>query len=350
MKHRWVNLFSIFIVLCLIGCHKNAREEHSVKPELPSTVSEVQESDIHEIPMKGLIARDRAEISGMAWCGDNLILLPQYPHRFSDKGNFVFSIPEYSIRSFLKGSSEDEIDPDLIPFDTGDLDAIEGFEGYEAIAFDGEKFFVTIEAREGNGMMGYLVGGEVQGDCSGLTVYPDSLASITPQADLDNMSDETLIIYQDQIYTLYEANGANINPWAVAHIFTPSLEPISTKSMANVEYRITDATVTDDDGVFWAINYFYPGDTKLQPALDQVAINYGVGVSHNGSDPVERLLAFRVREDGIELVDREPIYLELLVEEARNWEGLVKFGKGFLLVTDKFPTTILAYVEEVGSD
>jgi len=351
MKRRAVILYLFVIGFCLVGCHNNALGVQPVKPDLPSSVSVIQESTVQVIPLDGLIAEARAEISGMAWCGVNLILLPQYPHRFSDEGNFVFSIPEFSIESFLVGTDSDKIDPDLIPFDMGNLDEmIEGFEGFEAIAFDGEQFFVTIEARQRNGMMGYMVQGNVVRDCSRLTVNPDSLVSITPQADLDNMSDEALITYQDQVYSLYEANGTNINPGAVAHVFTPSLERISTISMVNVEYRITDATVTNGEGVFWAINYYYPGDTKLQPALDQVAINYGVGVLHNSSDSVEHLLAFSIQEDGIELVDREPIYMALLDEEARNWEGLVKFGEGFLLVTDKFTTTILAYVEEVGSD
>jgi hypothetical protein len=59
------------------------------------------------------------------------------------------------------------------------------------------------------------------------------------------------------------------------------------------------------------------------------------------------LIEFRIDKDDVNLIDQAPIYLELLDEDSRNWEGIVRYGDGFLLVTDKFPTTILAYVEPV---
>ena len=61
---------------------------------------------------------------------------------------------------------------------------------------------------------------------------------------------------------------------------------------------------------------------------------------------VERLLAFQFTEDGIVLAPLAPIQLQLLPDdEARNWEGIARLDeRGFLLVTDKFPETILAFV------
>jgi hypothetical protein len=72
-----------------------------------------------------------------------------------------------------------------------------------------------------------------------------------------------------------------------------------------------------------------------------------VGITHQEAEPVERLLKFRIDNDKIELVERPAIYLELLEGDSRNWEGIVAYGDGFLLVTDRFPTTILAYIEAV---
>ena len=61
--------------------------------------------------------------------------------------------------------------------------------------------------------------------------------------------------------------------------------------------------------------------------------------------PVARLLEFELTETGIELADRPPIQLELHPLELRNWEGIVRLeDRGFLLVTDKFPETILGFV------
>jgi hypothetical protein len=76
---------------------------------------------------------------------------------------------------------------------------------------------------------------------------------------------------------------------------------------------------------------------------------YGIGLTHQEQDQVERLLAFVIEEDGIKLVDQAPIYLEISGDEARNWEGIVRYKHGFLLVTDKYPSTILAYVENINA-
>lgn len=40
-----------------------------------------------------------------------------------------------------------------------------------------------------------------------------------------------------------------------------------------------------------------------------------------------------------------PIQLQLIDGVSRNWEGLVRLDeRGFLLITDEFPETILAFV------
>ena len=93
---------------------------------------------------------------------------------------------------------------------------------------------------------------------------------------------------------------------------------------------------------FWGINYFFPGDTDLLPSIDPIADVYGK--SNAGFEHVERLVKFEYSEDGITLAKAAPILL-VLTEDARNWEGLVVLDdRGFLLATDKFPTTILGFV------
>jgi hypothetical protein len=174
------------------------------------------------------------------------------------------------------------------------------------------------------------------------------MVSIPPQADIGNISHETLFIYQEELYAIYEANGTNVNPDPEAHVFDLSLESHRTIELPNIEYRLTDAAQPDESGEFWAINYYFPGDASdLEPAPDQIAIEYGVGISHQNAEPVERLIKFRIDNNFVQFIDQEPIYLELLEDDARNWEGIVRYREGFLLVTDKFPTTILAYVEFV---
>jgi hypothetical protein len=343
--YGWL-ILSFFV--SLIGC----TPKPTISPTLtltPVPVDTLDESSVELVTLLGQVTEPRAEISGMAWCRDHLILLPQYPGQYrTDATGFVFSIPRDQISDYLNISSESGIKPDMIPFDQGGLDqSVAGFEGFESIAFFEEHFFVSIESRQGGGMMGYLVKGVVQGDCEALAVDPDSIIEVAPQADLDNMSDETLMIYQDQLFSIYEANGENVNPDPIAHVFDLGLDYIEVRPLPNIEYRITDATDVDEDGKFWAINYFFPGDgKKLKPAIDQIAMEFGLGDSHMGAEGVERIIAMQITDGGIILIDETPIYIELS-GESRNWEGIVRFENGFLIVTDKFPTTLLAFVEDI---
>ena len=113
-----------------------------------------------------------------------------------------------------------------------------------------------------------------------------------------------------------------------------------------IEYRLTDATETDGEGRFWMINYLKDGGVKkLDPAPDELAAQYGLGLTHAEAQAVERLVEFQVTEEGVVRTHTPPIQLQLLDDQSRNWEGIVRLGqRGFLLMTDKYPETILGFV------
>ena len=346
-------LYAVLLSLTfLISCQVVKLESFSsVKPTNPASIELLPESKVQEITLVGPASESRAEISGMAWCGDNLVLLPQYPSIFGeDDSANVFNIPQENLDDYFSGEVPEGLAPELIPFDTGGLEqTLTGFEGYEGIVFNGSEVYVTIEARQWDGMMGYLVKGEVVGDCDGFILDPKSVIPLEPQVDISNMSHEALVIYQNQLYVIFEANGNNVNPNPVAHVFDFSLESHTTVDLPNIEYRLPAAAMPDETGAFWAVNYFFPGEASdLEPAVDQIGLDYGIGFSHYDANPVERLVKFRIDDNSVQLVDQPPIYLELMDGGSRNWEGVVQYGHGFLLVTDKFPTTILAYVEAEG--
>lgn len=285
----------------------------------------------------------------MAWCGDQLILLPQFPDQFQADGvGRVFSIDKATLSAYLDGASAAPIEPEQIVFDTDGLPkALSGFEGFEAIAFDQDVVYVTVETRQSGGMLGYILRGAVSGDCSEIVLDPESRQEIPPQANLSNMTDETIVISGQKVYTFYEANGIHVNPESLAHVFDLDLTPLGTVEFPNIEYRVTDGTAAAEDGSFWVFNYFYPGDTKLKPGDDQIALSYGIGQTHQTAEQVERIVEMQVTASGIVLLDVAPIYLQLESEESFNWEGLVRMGEGFLIVTDEYPTTILGYVSGV---
>ncbi len=303
------------------------------------------------IPLAGPISSRDAEISGMAWTDDHLILLPQYPDRFTSPtpaDGAVFLLPKSKILAFIAGEISGPLTPTAIPFYAPNLrQRIPGFEGFESVVTIGDKIFMTIEARQPGGMLGYLIGGTIAPDLSAIYVDTDNLAAIDQPVALENMADESLLSADENLISLYEANGLNVNEQPVAHVFNTALMSLGTLTFPNIEYRITDATPVDAAARFWAINYLYPGDIeKLQPATDPLAERFGDGPTHAQYQTVERLVEFQYTPAGIVLTDTPPIQLQLLDDQnSRNWEGIVRLNnRGFLLVTDKFPTTMLGFV------
>ncbi|MCP5049725.1 MAG: hypothetical protein GY940_21320 [bacterium] len=317
----------------------------------PTTSITTNETPIQEIILTGAVTNaEKAEISGLTWYKDYLILLPQYPHRFKSKKNGrLFAIPKQTILSYLDSSPHPEpIKPKKINLVAPGLKwKFPGYQGFEAIAFHGDRVFLTIEAHLGKkNMMAYLVGGEISPDLSRITLDTDApLVKIRPQARISNFSNESLIVTKDHVISVYEGNGKNINPSPIAHVFDHQLKEIKTIPFPTIEYRITDASAIDGNGRFWCINYCWPGSwIKLKPAEDGIVKTYGQGPTHSGVRVVERLVEFQYTPSGIKPAHTAPIQLQL-APKARNWEGIVRLGnRGFIIVTDEHPRTILAFV------
>jgi len=336
----------LLAIPCLLaGCHAGSG---SYAGRYAGISTDAPEQPVTIVPLAGDITDRSAELSGLAWYGDQLILLPQYPARFADRNEgSVFAIPKERILAFLDGAADAPIEPSRIDFDDQGLaKRIRGFEGFEAIAFDGDRVYLTVEARRFTTMVGYLVAGRIEPHGKVLRLEPDSAVELSSQSHVENMSDEVVLLTPDGVITLHEANGARVNAHPVGYVFDPSLRPSKVVPFPNVEYRITDATGLDEQRRFWAIDFFYPGDSwKLKPGPDAIAARHGVGPTHARSRVVERLLEFQVTAQGIALTDAPPIQLRLDPAGPRNWEGIVRLDdRGFLLATDKYPGTLLAFV------
>ena len=224
-----------------------------------------------------------------------------------------------------------------------------GFEGFEGLTFNDDQVFMTIETHNGNPMMGYLVAGSYDAALQQISLDPQTLVELPPQTNFLNASDEALTIYDDRIFTFFEDNGLSQNPKAEAHTFDFNLQHRGTVSFPNIEYRVTDATETQEDGTFWVMNYFYPGDDHLAADDDPLISQYGIGETHKQFDGVERIVEMKIEEGAIRLVNIAPLYLRLNSDGvSRNWEGIVRLDEiGFLLITDSFPRTIFGFVQDL---
>jgi hypothetical protein len=301
------------------------------------------------IELSGPITNPEAEISGLAWAGDSLVLLPQFPDfDLSSLGStVVFTLSKEAILKYLKEPEIGPLTPEVMSFEmNGIADAIIGYEGFEGIVFHGETFFVTFEATGNYGTNGYIASGQIDWVNNRLILNPNNHHFIEAQTGIRNLSDESITIYQDQVYTIYEANGVNFNWNPIAHRFDVALNPISSLPFPAIEYRITDVTTVDSQGRFWALNISNIANSYFLPDVDPLVEKYGQGPSHAKFDLVERLIQLQITETGIELVDTPPLQLNLQSGYfMRNWEGLAQLDElGFLLVTDKFPATLLAFI------
>ena len=346
MKQR-----NLYIVLAVIVLAVVAVVYFSInsKPAAPAELTEevkLTEMPVTEIAMSGPASTPEAEFSGLAWYGENLIMLPQYPNIFDESGDGqLFYLPKAELSLYIGGARGAPIEPRPIKLIAPNLtDQIRNYQGFESIVFSGDRVFMTIEAGEGTDMMGYLISGTINPDLSTLTLDTTKLAEIPPQAKSENHSDEAILIMDDKILTFYEVTGKDIVSKPVVHVFDFDLNPQGTLPIDNLEYRLTDIAMGFGNTI-WGINYFFPGDEDLMPSSDPILERFGTGETHAKFPQVERLIRYQYSDAGLTLVNsKRPIYLTL-TEDIRNWEGLVVLDTaGLIMVTDKFPRTILAFV------
>lgn len=324
----------------------NSPPTATVTTESTNTLFSESGNPVLEIPLAGPVTDRQAELSGLAWYGDHLIILPQYPDFNEEEGSFLYALPKSEILAFLDGQNDDPLEPRPVPFVAADLEAsIAGFEGYEAIAFSGDEAYTVIEARNNGAMLGYLVKGKMEPGLAALTLDASTMAVIAPQTDEFNIAEESLFVADQLVGVIHELNGAKVNPAPVVHLFGLDLSPVGVVAFPNVPFRITDASALDAGGRFWAINYFYPGSDEL---LDVFGTPEGGANGYQGWSAwagLGRLLEFQFSPFGVTPAGTAPIQLEANLSDIHNWEGLTRLdGKGFLLVSDEIPGSVLGFV------
>jgi len=303
-----------------------------------------QEKLVKEIILEGSAKDKSLEMSGLTWYKDNLILLPQYIDY--DDPSF-YSISKAHLNNWLNEKSPKPIVPQKIKLKLPDYrKSINGYQGFEAICFDGRNVYLVIESKDNDIMKSYIVKGIINRNNSLIEIDNDSLTEITVPVNIKNMGFESLTKYRNQILVIFEANGKNVYPDPKVVSFNRSLNKSKLLEFENLEFRLTDVTEIDKKSKFWALNFYWPGEKKrLKPALDEVLMNTPKGETHKKYDHVERLVEYKIYKNKIKRTSSEPIQF-VINKESRNWEGVARFDKkGFIVVVDEYPRTILAFVK-----
>ncbi|MFO7655263.1 MAG: hypothetical protein R6X25_15800 [Candidatus Krumholzibacteriia bacterium] len=325
----------------LAGCVR--RVEIGPEPEAPAV-----ETELTFLPLAGRVARADAEISSLVWHGDQLLLLPQRPDLVAGgDSSVVFVLDRQDILDRIDGISTEPLLPREVLAHAPRLsELVPGYDGLEAAAMQGDRIYLIIETNLGTEAGAFLVAGRVESAFDSMRLDLERIVPVPISARLPNMSFESLVVVDDRLVAIQEANGLFVNPEPGASAFTLDLEPLGRIPGPAVEFRLTDATAADAAGRFWVINYFFPGERELLlPAEDAEVKRFGQGLTHGSCDTVERLLEFRIDESGLVRTPAPPIAFRLRDDLlCRNWEGVARLDdRGFLLITDRYPATLLAF-------
>ena len=328
----WYHYFIISMILGLFvsGCHTS--DDNPANPT--NGINYIQ------IPLSGIAAQSNAEFSGLAWYGDKLVLMPENPESFSDF--HFFSITKSAIDSFLVNPKSGSPHISTIQLKGDFSSIIPGFEGFESIIFQGDRAYLTIEAHNDTRMTGWLVSGQMSADGNSLVLDTHLYSPIPVPGNIPNYASEAITIYKGELVTFYEANGKNVNNAPMAYRFDTGLNYMGNFPFPHIEYRITDASAVDSSGRFWLMNYYYPGEKrKLNPADDIFAANKATSTDHT----VERLIHMKFKDNQIMVADSSTLEMASSIKNGNNWEGVARLGnKGFLVITDEYPETILAFI------
>lgn len=313
------------------------------------------------LELAGPAGEARAELSGLAWHGDQLILLPQFPERFLEPKGLdtgavgrIFALKKKDIVAALRNTDTSPLYPAGISVLGPQLRTlVPGYEGFEAIAIDKDQAWLAIEARAYGLMRGYLIRARfVPG--KGLVLDPKTLTKTLPPANIRNMGFEALLLAPDRLIALFEINAGGRVPRPTARVFSRNLKPLGSIPMPRIEYRLTDATPLDKNQYFWASNFYWQGEyATLKPGKDPVARRFDQSPIDPEHMNLERLLCLRYSPQKIELTDTPPVIIGNGII-PRNWEGIARLSapptggapglRGLLLATDKYPVTLLAFV------
>ena len=290
------------------------------------------------------------EYSALTWCGDKLLMVPQFPDRHAplDHAQF-YTLSKAEILDAIQHSDTTVLSPLPVLLKEGTVRSIPAkFEGYEAVVCDETDVWVTIEGVNSEGQhQAWLVRGQRAQieEHEGIKLDDQSVVSLPSYSKMHNMSEEALLKVGHNLISLHELNDARLGSPSQAYRYSSADKSLSTIPLSNLPYRITDSTKVDLHGRFWVINYLYSGDDFSREANDPLGAQYGIGKTHQTNFNVERLVEFQYNENGVQRVNRAPIQLALEGLEGRNWEGIARLDdRGFLLITDRYPTTLFGFV------
>ncbi|MBV4355757.1 hypothetical protein [Pinibacter aurantiacus] len=312
----------------------------------------------HTIPLPEEISGVAEEFSGMALWNNRAYLLPQYgdqqkPDRLVGDNFFIYSILIDSINLALDNNIP------LTKFQkikVKNLDKLprevkEGYEGFEAISIVNGTVFLNIETHD-NFDNCFMLKGNLDTATNELTIDTSKVIRLKREFNLENAGFEsiTYLPSENKLLTAYEANFHTVNyAYLVDTGFTS--EPVRTQ-IPKLPFRITDLFAGDK---IYALNYYYHGDHAIyaDSTISDIKTTIPELAEQLNTDPdyLKQKTHEYARIVSLEsLSDTKWKQVVSFPGFTNNWEGMVLFRKGALIVSDANnnapkQVTTLAYIE-----
>lgn len=299
----------------------------------------------------------KPQLSGLTWHNNRLYILPQYLNNRAKKLEgelFIYSIAADSIDRVINGTdtalttctpikiiNADKLSPDVYAH----------YEGFEAILIHRDEVFLTIESNK-TGTENFLLCGKLKKN--EIVLDPKFVVRLPKFDNKVNVGFESLS-YNEQHNTLTAFYEFNANaPVNYAYEINAKSRQVKKVTAPFSYFRITDVANSND--TVFAINYNWGGEygTYLKdyqpghipdsiPELRQL-------LDTNPSYLNDRTRTF-TRIMYLDPATHNQWKTAILIGDARNennWEGLVRFRDGFLLISDSNEnaslTTTLRYI------
>lgn len=286
-----------------------------------------------EIPLPASISSKNMEYSSLAFCGSRIILTPQYPARY------IYALDTAYMDAAIQGTPTNDTLYELEFKNLYPLIAkIKGYEGMEACVVVGDRIFYTIETSEYNDYC-YLVRGAITGkkimmDTSHLFPLPKLHKNVTGIVNEAGYESLAYLPAKDKLLAIFEYN--HLPGHSRGLLVDTSLENSSTIDLQPIDFRITD--IHQRNGQLYGINYSYHGDYKAFEPDERIKKPDGADANWR-KDCFARLVKFDVGEKEIKITPMAPF-----TWECDNWEGILIYKKGVLMITDQHPRTKLVYM------
>jgi hypothetical protein len=268
------------------------------------------------IDLTGKPAGPRAELIGMAWYSDTLILLPRIPNFYTPEGHYaVLGISRRAVQDFLRGASSNRLQPISIPLFLPAIPAnqLPDLE-LRSVAFSGAQVFLTAQITTPI-IATLLMQGQVSPGLGKISLVNSIQIPSPIQGNSSSIFGPAVLVAGKRVVLFTEMNGTYNNPSSSASLFDFSLISQGKISFPFLESHLMSVTSPDTQGSFWVLNCIYPSE-------DQAVL-----------PPAERLVEFHFTEFGIERTESRPISIKRSSPSSHCATGLEKFGnQGFLVI------------------